>query len=95
MFLRIILQSWNRTSGYALEDVLVSHYSEFMGQHGFHLHTRDIEKEKLLRPHRNLDLIQDKADVLVSRAVEEVDTLVGLINVKASLAERRTDDVSS
>jgi hypothetical protein len=76
-----------------LEDVLVSHYSDFLGQHGLYLHTRDDEKEELLEPLGDLDLIRDKADVLVARAPGEDDRLLGLINVKASLAERRTDDV--
>ena len=88
-----LFQSWNRTSGYALEDVLVSHYEDFLRGHGLYLHSRNDEKAELLELLGNPDAILDKADVLVARAPGVDERLVGLINVKASLAERRTDDV--
>ena len=88
-----LFQSWNRTSGYALEDVLVSHYEDCLRGHGLYLHSRNDEKAELLELLGNPDAILDKADVLVARAPGVDERLVGLINVKASLAERRTDDV--
>ena len=88
-----LFQSWNRTSGWALEDVLVSHYRDFLRGHGLYLHSQRDEKAELLALLENPDAILDKADILVARAPRSAERLVGLINVKASLAERRTDDV--
>ena len=88
-----VFQSWNRTSGYALEDVLVAHYGEHLRGRGLFLHSVQSEKVQLLKSLANPDVIADKADILVSRASGARRELAGLINVKASLAERRTDDV--
>ena len=87
-------QSWKRTSGWALERVLVSHYGPFLGGKGLRLEIPN--KARKIRLLGHLDdprVIPDKADVLVSYECEGSERLLGVVHVKASIAERRTDDV--
>ena len=87
-------QSWKRTSGWALERVLVEHYGEFLQQHGLTIKiSNKAEKTALLGVIRDPRIVPDKADVLLTYDNEGKEDLLGVIHVKASVAERRTDDV--
>ena len=92
-----ISQSWKRSSGYALEAILRAHYGKFLAERGLFVHQRTEEGRKLLLQKAINDerVIPDKADVLVTRQATSglEEELVGVIHVKASIAERRTDDV--
>lgn len=87
-------QSWKRTSGWALERVLVQHYGPFLNQNGLFIKISDkAEKASLLSVIDDPRIVPDKADVLISYNLEGEEKLLGVIHVKASIAERRTDDV--
>lgn len=87
-------QSWKRTSGWALERVVVRHYSQFLQQHGITLKVGDkAEKERLLGTIDDARIVPDKADILVAYGAGQAQRLLGVVHVKASIAERRTDDV--
>lgn len=87
-------QSWKRTSGWALERVLVRHYRQFLLRHGISIELGERAKKKaLLSVVDDPRLVPDKADVLVTYDADEDEKLLGVIHVKASIAERRTDDV--
>ena len=91
-------QSWKRASGGALEEVLRSHYGPVLAAGGLSVAPlTDEERERIMRTALPDEprLIPEKADVLVTRIGKSGDAkeLVGVIHVKASLAERRTDDV--
>ncbi len=87
-------QSWKRTSGWALEQVLVNHYSAFLENHGVTLRISDKdEKSYLLGAIEDYRIVPDKADVLAIYGSQGSEQLLGVIHVKASIAERRTDDV--
>ena len=87
-------QSWKRTSGWALERILVAHYATFLTQNGL---TAKIgskaEKSELLGSIDDSRIVPDKADVLLSYNSDGTEQLLGVVHVKASIAERRTDDV--
>ncbi len=87
-------QSWKRTSGWALERVLVSQYGEFLGNNGLRVDIANKARKTSLLGHlRDPRIIPDKADVLLSYEHEGSEMLLGVVHVKASIAERRTDDV--
>ncbi len=87
-------QSWKRTSGWALERVLVAHYGSFLMKHGISAKIASrAEKEALLRGIDDSRIIPDKADVLLTYVHNCETRLLGVAHVKASIAERRTDDV--
>lgn len=87
-------QSWKRTSGWALERVLVSHYQSFLARNGVSIKiSNKTEKTDFLESIGNSRIVPDKADVLVCYDLDRTEQLLGVIHVKASLAERRTDDV--
>ena len=87
-------QSWKRTSGWALERVLVGHYREFLLQNGLTVKvTKKSEKIALLGSLNDPRIVPDKADILITFDSGEQEQLLGAVHVKASLAERRTDDV--
>lgn len=87
-------QSWKRTSGWALERVLVAHYQDYLLQNGLTVKIASKgEKTALLGPLNDPRIIPDKADILVTFRSSEGEQLLGVVHVKASLAERRTDDV--
>lgn len=86
-------QSWKRTSGWALERVLIEHYGSFLKRNGVTVRIGSkVEKELLLNTVGDSRIIPDKADILVSYG-DGGEKLLGVIHVKASIAERRTDDV--
>lgn len=85
-------QSWKRTGGWALEQVLVAHYAKELSKHGIVIEIVEGErKQKLLDSLEIPDRLEsDKVDVFLTDAQGEC---FGIVNVKASFAERRTDDV--
>ena len=86
-------QSWKRTSGWALEHVLIEHYGSFLEKNGVTITTSNkAEKQLLLNAIGDSRIIPDKADVLISYD-DGGKNLLGVVHVKASIAERRTDDV--
>ena len=87
-------QSWKRTSGWALERVLVGYYREFLLRQGIVIKIPSkTEKAALLEPLNDPRIIPDKADILITYNSAESERLLGVVHVKASIAERRTDDV--
>ncbi len=88
-------QSWKRTGGWALEKILEKHYSPILAQHGINLVIADgARKSRLIQRisigHR---LEADKIDILLTVGEGVSEKLIGVVHVKASFAERRTDDV--
>ena len=87
-------QSWKRTSGWALERVLVGHYQRFLLENGITIKVANKgEKSALLGSLNDSRIVSDKADVLITFDIGQGERLLGVVHVKASLAERRTDDV--
>lgn len=87
-------QSWERTSGWALERILVSHYQDFLLQNGLTAKVaQKSEKIALLGSLNDPRVVPDKADILITFNSGAGEQLLGVVHVKASLAERRTDDV--
>lgn len=87
-------QSWKRTSGWALERVLVAHYGPFLMANGISANiSSKSEKSALLSGIDDSRIIPDKADILLTYDHRRVRRLLGVVHVKASIAERRTDDV--
>ena len=87
-------QSWKRTSGSALERVVVRHYSQFLRRHGIALKIADhAEKKRFLGTIDDPRIVADKADIIITHGDGKAEKLLGVVHVKASLAERRTDDV--
>jgi transcriptional regulator with XRE-family HTH domain len=88
-------QSWKRTGGWALEEVLVRHYGHFLTSHGIELLIASTEeKEHYLRSIKVTERLEaDKMDVLLIGIKNGTKHIFGVVHVKASFAERRTDDV--
>jgi transcriptional regulator with XRE-family HTH domain len=88
-------QSWKRTSGWALEEVLVRYYGPFLKSHGVSLIIAGAEEKRTIVNRIDLGerIEADKIDVLLMGDKNGVDTFFGVVHVKASFAERRTDDV--
>ncbi len=86
-------QSWKRTGGWALEKVLVSHYGNFLQQHGIKVLIVDsATKRRIIKDIKVRERLEaDKIDVVLLGGEEE--RFFGVVHVKASFAERRTDDV--
>lgn len=85
-------QSWKRTGGWALEKVVVQHYGPYLYSKGIKLFIADdVVKQKIIRELTVDERIEaDKIDIVIT-TLEGL--FLGVVNVKASLAERRTDDV--
>lgn len=89
-------QSWKRTGGWALEQVLVRHYGDVLAKNGIDIVIgTSEEKQRYLRGVKNVTsrLEADKADVLLLGEHNGEMHFFGVVHVKASFAERRTDDV--
>lgn len=86
-------QSWKRTAGWALEEVLIRHYGPFLRRHGIHLFIAEGEEKQALVNNIDVDdrLEADKIDVVLLGGKNR--RFFGVVHVKASFAERRTDDV--
>ena len=85
-------QSWKRTGGWALERVLVRHYAEKLASEGvaISMPPKEVIAEHLAGLELAERLEADKVDVLLTR---DDGAFLGVVHVKASFAERRTDDV--
>lgn len=88
-------QSWKRTAGWALERVLVRHYSPWLAERHVRLFIPQADERRALINQLNVpgQLEADKADVLLTTMVDGRERCFGIVHVKASFAERRTDDV--
>jgi transcriptional regulator with XRE-family HTH domain len=88
-------QSWKRTGGWALEEILVRHYGPYLREHGVSLFIADgAAKQQLIRELRLPDRVEaDKIDVVLTGDTQNGPRFFGVVHVKASFAERRTDDV--
>ena len=87
-----LTQSWKRTSGWALEEILVRHYADHLRKNGANIHLATAnEKQEIVDSIDVGDRIEaDKIDVVIAKTSGEFR---GVVHVKASFAERRTDDV--
>ena len=88
-------QSWKRTSGWALEVVLVRHYGTFLKENGVDLYiAASSAKQEIVDSLKLADRVEaDKIDVVLSGDTPSGPQFFGVVHVKASFAERRTDDV--
>lgn len=88
-------QSWKRTSGWALEKIVVDHYSDFLRQHGIVISLASSEKKReIVNSLPIADRLEaDKIDVVLEGDTPEGLRFFGVVHVKASFAERRTDDI--
>ena len=86
-------QSWKRTGGWALEEILVRHYGPFLKQNGVNLFIADAATKQAIvnTLHIGERVEPDKIDVVMTAGASE--SFFGVVHVKASFAERRTDDV--
>lgn len=89
-------QSWKRASGWALEKILVEHYNPHLKANGVWLEMP--ERDRLLDLMGEMGITDtasaEKADVIVlGRDSTGTEVPYGVVHVKASFAERRTDDV--
>lgn len=90
-----ISQSWKRAGGWALEKILVRHYGDFLKRQGVNLYIPDsTRKRALLAMLDGAEFLEaDKVDVVLTGDTAEGERTFGVVHVKASFAERRTDDV--
>ena len=87
-------QSWKRASGWALERVLIAHYGPFLARNRVTIKiSNKAEKTRFLGDIPGSNIVPDKADILLTYGSGVAERLLGVVNVKASIAERRTDDV--
>lgn len=88
-------QSWKRTGGWALEQVLIQHYGPFLKKNKIKLFIADnATKSGLITQFKVRERLEaDKIDVLLTSETPKGEKLFGVVHVKASFAERRTDDV--
>lgn len=89
-------QSWKRAGGWSLEAVYVKHYNPFLAQHGIELVMPEPATKVGLLAQMGIvgQAGVEKSDVIATglNAKGEMQPF-GVIHVKASFAERRTDDV--
>ncbi|MEE3754564.1 helix-turn-helix domain-containing protein [Mycobacterium intracellulare] len=85
-------QSWKRTGGWALEEICVRHYAPELAKHGITIEIATGHRKQTLLSELKIGrrLIVDKVDVILTGPD---DVVFGVVHVKASFAERRTDDV--
>jgi transcriptional regulator with XRE-family HTH domain len=88
-------QSWKRTGGWALEEILVRHYGPSLAKDGIRLFIANTNEKRLyLSQLAVADRLEvDKMDVLLVGDDGGEARCFGVVHVKASFAERRTDDV--
>lgn len=95
-FARLVFsESWKRTSGWALEEILIRHYGPFLQQHGVNVFIADgSTKQRIIENLKLQERIEaDKIDVVLTGNTPDGPKFFGIVHVKASFAERRTDDV--
>ena len=71
---------------------MVAHYSDFLAQHGIEL-TKVNAKESLAAMGLEGRIPLDKIDLFILARRSSSIVPLGVIHIKSSLAERRTDDV--
>lgn len=88
-------QSWKRTGGWALEEVLVRHYGPALAKEGVRIIIANTaERRHYIAQLAVADRLEaDKMDVLLLGDNNGESRCFGVVHVKASFAERRTDDV--
>jgi transcriptional regulator with XRE-family HTH domain len=88
-------QSWKRTGGWALEAILVRHYGPALAEHGIRIVIASTdERQHHIAQLAVADRLEaDKMDVLLLGEQDGDLRCFGVVHVKASFAERRTDDV--
>lgn len=88
-------QSWRRTGGWALEEVLVRYYGPFLKSKGINLLIASGQRKRELIGALDVRerLEPDKVDVLLTGVKRRREVCFGVVHVKSSFAERRTDDV--
>ena len=88
-------ESWKRTSGWALEKILVDFYAPILAAKGIEICMPSaIRKPSLLSQLKTSERLEsDKVDVCLVGKHNNKDVCFGVVHVKASFAERRTDDV--
>lgn len=86
------VQSWKRTGGWALEEILVRHYRDALAKQGITIEIANGPRKADLMGQFDVPsrLESDKVDVFL---LGPEDKVFGVVHVKASFAERRTDDV--
>lgn len=91
-----LAQSWIRTSGWALERCFVDNYRAPLDAHGIRISIETEPEKSVLLAGVKVDgfLNNDKVDVILSALDGNGERFAfGVVHVKASFAERRTDDV--
>ena len=93
--LRDFGQSWRRTGGWALEEVLVRHYGPWLATQNVKLFIPPAAQKQELCAQLLVDerIEPAKADVILATTVRGALRCFGVVHVKSSFAERRTDDV--
>lgn len=88
-------QSWKRTGGWALEDIFVRHYGPFLERNAVRMFIASTERKRTLLGQMKVTarMESDKVDVLLTGDIDGTERCFGVCHVKASFAERRTDDV--
>ncbi len=88
-------QSWKRTSGWALEEVCIRFYGPYLKTRGINLVIATGERKRdLLNQLEVSDRFEAaKVDVVLAGDTKDGEQCFGVVHVKASFAERRTDDV--
>jgi transcriptional regulator with XRE-family HTH domain len=88
-------QSWKRTGGWALEEILVRHYGPALASEGVRIVIANTaERRHYISQLAVADRLEaDKMDVLLLGDKDGELRCFGVVHVKASFAERRTDDV--
>ena len=88
-------QSWKRTAGWALELVFEQHYGDALAKQEINVVRKDTERKARILSDLNIDhrLEADKVDIMLTVGEGVTERMIGVVHVKASFAERRTDDV--
>ena len=88
-------QSWKRTGGWALEEVLVRHYGDHLRSRGIGLSIPKGQQKRdlLAQPSIPGGVTLAKVDVVLTGQTRGAEVCFGVVHVKSSFAERRTDDV--
>lgn len=88
-------QSWKRAAGWALERIVVRHYGHFLESQGVKLLIPDATTKQELIGQLDVQerLESDKVDIFLVGTRDGENVCFGVVHVKSSIAERRTDDV--
>lgn len=88
-------QSWKRAGGWSLESIFVNHYNPYLRTQGVRLAMPSPDEKKQMLRSMGIagDAAVEKSDVMVlGRHADGTEQAFGVVHVKASFAERRTDD---